>query len=981
MEKKTDDVQGSLCDQEPAGRFMPWPKESSDEKDHGTQRRRIIMVSVVFLNDTLTTQTATGAAIAICGVFLSSCAKRKYRGGTRTLLSNRSKRRPKRKHVPILVMLVAYFLLHSYVAQFYPLFDIETAPPSEPTKQQQQQQLVHLLRANDMGLDEIVHVFDRTDELHEIIYPQVPPVVTKQSIAETTGKVLCSVGLRQEQLIKLGHVWVQALGGTIGHTVSDHSLPASANDFSHCDVVVSSGGTYECVSRWAFRSSIPVINLWNTDNYHPQNALLFAYQLARDKKRSLSGYSTDILSKTRAYFSSFGIKEKLPPKISMNFLGPSQLLALAEVSYLFQFKLLPCPTSDKECYAKNKIHPGPIQTGRSAALLAAMAEFALAKSGDLPNSYTFPGIRCEPSGVIVSGKVNGHDPNFVYGKGGNVLFALEWERVTRIKHSTNHGFERAAEVGAKYAKSEFNVSDISLFVLTRSAEVKEVGVVSEVGGSSESSGEKFIKHIFEGVPVIYKEQNFAHTIHAFFDSPFERALVLAIHGGGSEPYSAAIYLARRGMHPILLKVCDNRFMIMGQKYMLASMTFPEVRGERDAPMAVLSWSGIFMGYSALGKPLPCIEKIEELLLRTPPGNHFWDPLFLIQKHCSTSWNTSSTTDATKDFPKNLPVETQRDIACTFQELFERSFLHILSEVKEDLQGIDGIVLAGGSALNVKATQRVREEFNKPVWVPSAPADNGLGVGGIWSVCQPPRHTTPLQYHGLPLLDEENLPQRAKAWGAEYLGMDEEAAIRLAKLMAVEKRIIAVVIGNQEYGPRALSHRSLMAYPESIEIRERMNALKFRQFYRPTCPTIAEEFVGDVFVKPENVNSPFMSFAPKLQDWVKKDLPAIRHFDGTARPQTLSKSQEPFIHSMLMSIPKVRNDGKPIVINTSFNIKGQPIINTVQDTLHMLCDRPQLDYVFVDGYLFELQGNATHKGCRWTSHKSYFSVNSLANAQK
>ena len=65
----------------------------------------------------------------------------------------------------------------------------------------------------------------------------------------------------------------------------------------------------------------------------------------------------------------------------------------------------------------------------------------------------------------------------------------------------------------------------------------------------------------------------------------------------------------------------------------------------------------------------------------------------------------------------------------------------------------------------------------------------------------------------------------------------------------------------------------MAYPDSIEIRERMNALKFRQFYRPTCPTMAEEFVPEIFVKPETVQSPFMSFAPQLQDWVENELPA------------------------------------------------------------------------------------------------------------
>ena len=106
----------------------------------------------------------------------------------------------------------------------------------------------------------------------------------------------------------------------------------------------------------------------------------------------------------------------------------------------------------------------------------------------------------------------------------------------------------------------------------------------------------------------------------------------------------------------------------------------------------------------------------------------------------------------------------------------------------------------------------------------------------------------------------------------------------------------------------------------------------------------------------------MSFAPELQSWVGEDLPAVKHFDNTARPQTLSKSTEPFLHSMLESIPKVLPGGKPVVINTPFNIKGQPIINMVEDSLFMLCDRPQLDYLFLEGYLFSLPGNSTIPIC-------------------
>lgn len=311
----------------------------------------------------------------------------------------------------------------------------------------------------------------------------------------------------------------------------------------------------------------------------------------------------------------------------------------------------------------------------------------------------------------------------------------------------------------------------------------------------------------------------------------------------------------------------------------------------------------------------------------------------------------------------------------FQSFTHRVVLEYLASVGKT-QHLEGVVMTGGCALNVLANQLIHDtlsgyseedasrravtqkhEPSHRVYVPPAPNDCGLSLGALWAV-MPPREPQHLQYLGFRLWDEASLDGEASRWQAQSLsslGGVEFLADLLAGGSAwqaepgrkADKPIIAIVRGRQEFGPRALGHRSLVAVPDSNDMRDRMNRLKVRQWYRPVAPMIAEEALEEVFGR--KVRSPYMTMAPVVRKEVRARVPAIVHLDGTARHQSVGKSDDPWLHALLLAVG--RKTGLAVLINTSFNTKGKPIVNTVQESLKMLRDLPDLDFVLIEDSLF------------------------------
>ncbi|CAE7694906.1 nodU [Symbiodinium pilosum] len=345
----------------------------------------------------------------------------------------------------------------------------------------------------------------------------------------------------------------------------------------------------------------------------------------------------------------------------------------------------------------------------------------------------------------------------------------------------------------------------------------------------------------------------------------------------------------------------------------------------------LSWAGKMMAYAALGSPSEEVRQLVRWYYRNSSEDADHVPAQLIRLACDS-------------------LEGQRALAAVAQAEFEEYVLDLIRAILQKVSELglpdpDGLVLSGGCALNVLANQRVFDEIvemrpsSKPMGlhITAAPNDSGLSVGGSWAIV-PPSSWQPLQYVGFHLWDFPFLPDHAEKWGAkdlESLGGVEYLAELLSGGPAwiaqrghnAAKPIIGVVRDRQEFGPRALGHRSLLAVPDSVEMRERMNRLKFRQWFRPVAPMIAEEALEEVFGR--SVKSPYMTMAPKVRPEVLAKFPALSHLDGTARHQSVSREDEPWVHALLLAVG--RWTGLAALINTSFNSRGKPIVNRAEDT--------------------------------------------------
>jgi predicted NodU family carbamoyl transferase len=229
------------------------------------------------------------------------------------------------------------------------------------------------------------------------------------------------------------------------------------------------------------------------------------------------------------------------------------------------------------------------------------------------------------------------------------------------------------------------------------------------------------------------------------------------------------------------------------------------------------------------------------------------------------------------------------------------------------------------------------------------------------------------FSGFPLWDAEGLSRAAAALNAVRATVDAVAKIIVAG------HIVGVARGRQEVGPRALGRRSFLGAPWSADGKDRMNRLKRRDSYRPVAPVLTLESVPSVFQFPEGIDilSPYMSFALPLQPWMEEVCPAVWHYDGTARPQTVRQRDDPWLHDLLQRVAELANSAEknqgaqhdavreedgpssqpfrrhvpPLLMNSSFNQHGRPMLNHAKAALEMLYAEEELGAVVVEEYLF------------------------------
>ncbi len=277
-----------------------------------------------------------------------------------------------------------------------------------------------------------------------------------------------------------------------------------------------------------------------------------------------------------------------------------------------------------------------------------------------------------------------------------------------------------------------------------------------------------------------------------------------------------------------------------------------------------------------------------------------------------------------------------DLACSVQARLEEVLVDLARWLRERTRG-DRLTMAGGVALNCVANTRVSERSGyDDVWVQPAAGDAGTALGAALHL---------VAGHG-----DAVEPMTSAALGRGWSDEELEAVLREVQLpyerpddvaeavaeVLAEDGVVGWFQGRSEYGPRALGRRSLLAHPGHAHNVERLNAVKGREEFRPVAPMVRAERAADILTRGP-LPSPYMLFVHDVRPSWRDRLPAVVHVDGTARAQTVDPGQDPLLARMLASFE--RRTGLPVVVNTSFNTAGRPMVDTPRDALEVFGSAP------------------------------------------
>ncbi|HEX2199515.1 MAG TPA: carbamoyltransferase C-terminal domain-containing protein [Burkholderiales bacterium] len=296
-----------------------------------------------------------------------------------------------------------------------------------------------------------------------------------------------------------------------------------------------------------------------------------------------------------------------------------------------------------------------------------------------------------------------------------------------------------------------------------------------------------------------------------------------------------------------------------------------------------------------------------------------------------------------------PMEKKHfDIARSLQLVLEESAIQLAAWLKERT-GAEHLCMAGGVALNCVMNARIRDAglFRK-VWVQPAAGDAGTALGAaLWTDFQNRGSKSWTMEHAFfgpeyPAEEIEAFLQRGKI---RYRRLDDIAA-DTAALLAQDK-IIGWFQGRMEFGPRALGGRSILASPLSPDMQQRLNEIKDREDFRPVAPVVLEEEAARWFVRAEV--SPFMLFVYEVAPDKAARIPAVRHVDGTARIQTINRRQNALYYDLIKAFQQ--RTGVPVLVNTSFNTRSEPVVCTPRDAVECFWTSP-MDALVIGPFVLE-----------------------------
>ncbi|MEW6246146.1 MAG: carbamoyltransferase [Nitrospirota bacterium] len=562
-----------------------------------------------------------------------------------------------------------------------------------------------------------------------------------------------------------------------------------------------------------------------------------------------------------------------------------------------------------------------------------------------------------------------HDSAAALLKDGEILAAAQEERFTRVKHDS--GFPSNAVMYCLEAAG-IRVADLNYAVFYEKPYAKFERLLEtylqfapEGFRSFRQSVALWAKHrlrikdeILEGLgesfrgELCFTDHHESHAASTFFPSPFEDAAVLTLDAVGGWGTSSI------GMG------CGNRLTLTHE------MRFPHSLGMLYSAFTyytgfkVNSGEYKMMGLAPYGRPIYAKLIMDNLLELRQDGSLWLDMSYF--NFCQGLTMTSDKFHELFDGPPRKPeseiTQKEMDIAASIQVVCEEIVLHAARHAYR-LTGSRNLAMAGGVALNCVANGRVlREGPFRYLWIQPAAGDAGGALGAallVWHhLLGRPRSVgrSDSQKGSLlgPSFTNEEIGLYLDSVGAvyDYVPDEEQLLTTVAELIAQEK-VIGWFHGRMEYGPRALGSRSIIGDPRSPRMQQVMNVkIKFRESFRPFAPCVLKEFAHEIFELEEGQESPYMLLvAPVKEQWrrhlteeerrrmqdpdlrirvavPRSTLPAITHVDYSARIQTVDAERHGRFYRLMRRF--YDRTGCPVVINTSFNIRGEPIVCTPED---------------------------------------------------
>ncbi len=445
--------------------------------------------------------------------------------------------------------------------------------------------------------------------------------------------------------------------------------------------------------------------------------------------------------------------------------------------------------------------------------------------------------------------------------------------------------------------------------------------------------------------VLFAKHHESHAASAFLCSPFKEAAILTVDGVG-EWTTTSYGFGKNNTFELYKEIQFPHSLGLLYSAVTGHLGFKINNDEYKV-----------MGLAPYGKPM-YYDALRKLIVVSADGSYALNmDYFTYHYRMVMTGRKFEEAFGPRRQPESVVGEYHKNLAASLQRVFEDVLFEMAKQVFKETK-CENLVMAGGCALNSVANGKItRNTRFKNVWVQPAADDAGGALGAaLWAyhcVLNKPRKFVMEHAYWGPEFSTQDVEDFLKKNKIVYKELGEKSVTKTTAKLIFENNVIGWFQGRMEWGPRALGNRSILSNACNEKMKDIINAkVKHREMFRPFAPVIAEEDVHDYF-EIDKDEEPFMLFVYPIKEEKRVLIPAVTHVDGSGRLQTTSKKQNPCYYGVIKEFEKLSK--VPVLINTSFNIRGEPIVCTPQDAYRCMMGTG-IDYLIIDKFLIARADN-------------------------